>query len=404
MNKKIKCPDYIVECIERLESSGFSAYAVGGAVRDRLMGREPSDWDVATSATPDEMLRVFSEHRIVPTGIGHGTLTVLFPTDDKDIPVEITTYRIDGEYRDFRHPTSVSFANDIADDLSRRDLTVNAMAYNDRCGIVDLFGGERDIERRIVRTVGEPRERFFEDALRILRAFRFSAQLGFEIDEQTLVAAEECAPLLRNVARERVWVEIKKLLASENCAYPLGMMIECGVWHAVFEGADEPNINNVAKIKGNSPLPRAAALICEYPTEMREMWINSLRPSAKEKRLTLGLCEIASYQPSERPCAAEARRFLREWRENIDDAMEMLGMRSDEPRINELAEAIEKERQQKNPLTLADLAVHGDDVLPFCGGDRRRVGKLLDHLLDLVLDDPTLNTPEALINILKNNK
>ena len=181
----MKYPEYIKNCIEMLEAAGYSAYAVGGAVRDSLLGKEPSDWDVTTSAKPEETLDVFKNFRTIPTGIKHGTVTVLENDGKKYIPVEITTFRIDGEYRDSRHPESVEFSKDVRDDLSRRDFTVNAMAFNEKEGIIDVFGGQNDLEKCIIRAVGDPEKRFSEDALRILRAFRFASQLEFEIEEST---------------------------------------------------------------------------------------------------------------------------------------------------------------------------------------------------------------------------
>ncbi len=209
---KITCPDRIVKAIDLLEKSGYSAYAVGGCVRDSVMGREPNDWDMTSSATPDEIQRTFSGFRTVPTGIKHGTVTVII--DGK--PIEITTMRVDGEYSDNRHPETVRFTKRIEDDLGRRDFTVNAMAYNPKSGIVDPYGGMNDIESRIIRCVGDADTRFNEDALRILRAVRFASTLGFDIEKSTSDSVLANRRLLENISKERIRVELIKLLCGAD--------------------------------------------------------------------------------------------------------------------------------------------------------------------------------------------
>lgn len=205
---KIVLPDKVKQIIKSLMASGYEAYAVGGCVRDSLLGREPDDWDITTSARPEQVKALFG--RTVDTGIQHGTVTVLLEREG----FEVTTYRIDGEYEDHRRPKEVAFTSLLGEDLRRRDFTVNAMAYNEEEGLVDLFGGLADLKQRIIRCVGEPRERFGEDALRILRAVRFSAQLGFEIEERTQEAIKELAPTLKDISAERIQVELVKLLTS----------------------------------------------------------------------------------------------------------------------------------------------------------------------------------------------
>lgn len=209
---QIKCPKKILKAIALLESNGYSAYAVGGCVRDSIMGRVPNDWDMTTSATPAETREVFKGFRTVATGIKHGTVTVIIGSE----PIEITTMRVDGEYSDSRHPESVSFTKRIEDDLSRRDFTVNAIAYNPKTGIVDPFGGQKDIENKIIRCVGEPDTRFNEDALRILRAIRFSSVLGFDIEKKTSQSIISNRSLLQNISKERIRVELIKMLCGKN--------------------------------------------------------------------------------------------------------------------------------------------------------------------------------------------
>ena len=219
---KIRLPKPVCTIIENLQLHGYEAYVVGGCVRDSILGREPEDWDITTSARPEEVKQLFK--RTIDTGIEHGTVTVMI---DKE-GFEVTTYRIDGEYEDSRHPKEVEFTRSLEEDLKRRDFTINAMAYNDTERLVDIFGGMQDLNMHRIRCVGDPRERFSEDALRILRAVRFSAQLAFPIEKETADAIRELAPTLVNISAERIQVELVKMLTSPHPeliqdAYELGI-------------------------------------------------------------------------------------------------------------------------------------------------------------------------------------
>ena len=200
--------------LSRLENAGFSAYAVGGCVRDHVLGFTPHDYDICTSATPERMQEVFKGERTIETGLKHGTLTVLL----FGMPLEITTFRVDGAYSDGRHPDSVRFTARVEDDLSRRDFTINAMAYSPKAGLVDHFCGQEDCRRGVIRCVGNPVERFGEDALRILRALRFSARLGFPVEEATARAIREGRAQLCHVSRERIAVELSGLLQGKDAS------------------------------------------------------------------------------------------------------------------------------------------------------------------------------------------
>ena len=210
MQVKIVIPEQVNSILESLQKSGYEAYVVGGCVRDALLGREPNDWDITTSALPMEVKSVFP--RTVDTGLQHGTVTVLCGGTG----YEVTTFRVDGVYEDGRHPKEVTFTPSLREDLKRRDFTINAMAYNNESGLVDLFGGQQDLENGIVRAVGDPVQRFTEDALRIMRAIRFSAQLGYEIEPETLRAASALAPNLRRISSERIREELEKTLVSDR--------------------------------------------------------------------------------------------------------------------------------------------------------------------------------------------
>lgn len=219
---KIVLPENVNQIIRILEENGHEAYAVGGCVRDTLLGRTPQDWDITTSAHPAEVKALFA--RTIDTGIAHGTVTVMMD----HVGYEVTTFRIDGEYEDARHPREVTFTSNLVEDLKRRDFTINAMAYNPQSGIVDEFDGIGDLKRGVIRCVGNPIERFSEDALRMLRAVRFAAQLGFVVDEPTAEAIRQLAPTIAKVSAERIQVELVKLLVSNHpermrTAYELGL-------------------------------------------------------------------------------------------------------------------------------------------------------------------------------------
>ncbi len=205
---KIKIPEKAAWILKTLNDAGFEAYVVGGCVRDALLGRTPSDWDITTSAKPEDVKGLFA--RTIDTGIAHGTVTVMVHKEG----FEVTTYRLDGAYEDSRHPSSVTFTSSLREDLRRRDFTINAMAYHPEEGLKDLFGGAEDLENKCIRCVGDPRERFGEDALRILRAVRFSSQLGFSIEEDTAEAIRSLAPNLQKISAERIEAELMKLLVS----------------------------------------------------------------------------------------------------------------------------------------------------------------------------------------------
>ena len=228
---KIEVPEKVNYIIGILLEHGYEAYAVGGCVRDSIIGREVNDWDITTSASPQQVKALF--RRTIDTGIQHGTVTVMLEKEG----FEVTTYRIDGEYEDGRHPKEVTFTSNLEEDLKRRDFTINAMAYNEQVGLVDIFGGESDLEKGIIRCVGVAGERFDEDALRILRAFRFSAQLGFIIEEKTLASAKARAENLKKISAERIRTELTKLLVSK---YPnrLIQAMEAGITNVVLPEID----------------------------------------------------------------------------------------------------------------------------------------------------------------------
>ena len=240
-NAKISLPAKVARILNTLGEHGYEAYAVGGCVRDSLLGRTPQDWDITTSARPEQVKALF--RHTIDTGIQHGTVTVMLEHEG----FEVTTYRIDGEYEDARHPKEVAFTANLLEDLKRRDFTINAMAYNNEEGLVDLFDGIRDLQRKVIRCVGNPTERFSEDALRILRALRFSAQLGFKLDPATLDAIIALAPTLEKISAERIRVELNKLLISKRPEY-MEAVYEAGITKIVL-----PEFDELMKTPQNNP-------------------------------------------------------------------------------------------------------------------------------------------------------
>ena len=237
----IELPENVKYIIDELTSAGYEAYAVGGCVRDSVLGRKPKDWDITTSAEPLEVKKLFK--RTIDTGIKHGTVTVML----KDEGYEVTTYRIDGEYSDHRRPETVEFTSNLSEDLRRRDFTINAMAYNEKDGLIDLYDGIGDIERHVIRCVGNPDERFDEDALRIMRAVRFAAELDFEIDDATRVAAAAHAPELSAVSAERIETELTKLIMSDH---PEKLM---DAYHMGITKMILPEFDRMAETPQNTP-------------------------------------------------------------------------------------------------------------------------------------------------------
>lgn len=240
----IKLPKQVENIIDRLYECGYEAYIVGGCVRDNLMGITPHDWDICTSAMPEEVIEVFSMYRVIPTGIKHGTVTVV--VDDNQY--EITTYRVDGEYEDNRHPKEVEFVRELSEDLLRRDFTINAMAYNHKDGLIDLYNGISDLNNRIIRCVGNPKDRFNEDALRIIRALRFAIRYKFQIESNTRKEMLDNKHLLQNIAKERINAELTKIVTCDlnGCSNQLIDLLS--VLEAIlpqFKNCDKTNISSM---------------------------------------------------------------------------------------------------------------------------------------------------------------
>lgn len=388
---KFNIPPYVREILDRLCSAGESAYIVGGSVRDRIIGGEPHDFDVASSATPERACEIFSDMRVIKTGIAHGTVTVI----SQGKPIEITTFRVDGSYLDMRRPESVSFTRKIEDDLSRRDFTVNAMAYNDSEGLVDLFGGVRDIDARLIRTVGDPNLRFSEDALRILRAFRFSARLGFEIEEATFCAIKELSDRLSHIARERIFSELEQILLAKGASAALLAMKDSGVIRSIgIEHIPSDRAIGLLASLENDIYTRFAALFCDFDGAAVSYELSRLKSPT---RLRAGVASIADASRASYTSRADVTRLRSRIGEHFERALRLsvaLG--------NSQAGVLEYINDCA-PYSISQLAIGGEE-LSFIGYNGREIGKELCRLLDTVIAEPSLNTRDALLKIAKKDK
>lgn len=384
------CPSYIEEILDRLAACGESAYIVGGSLRDMLLGLPPHDYDIATSALPERTAEIFSDMRVIETGLKHGTVTVISHGE----PVEITTFRIDGEYTDSRHPDSVSFTDDITKDLSRRDFTVNAMAYNPARGLIDPFGGREDIEAKRLRAVREPTLRFGEDALRIMRAYRFSAQLGFDIEPQTLEATAKCAEGLSHIARERIGSEFIRLITSPYPQHALELMMSHGIFTYVFKNYT-PSCEVISLTEALAPKDtlRLALLLSDTDEESARAHLRELRCSGKQITGVLATLRGAQMKTE---TDTDARRLLAVTGIYAADAARL----SEALRISPQGAAELTERQMNTPCSLRDLKINGKD-LALMGIKGKDIGQTLSSLLARVIDDPALNDRDTLLHMVK---
>lgn len=386
----LEYPLYIDLIIQRLYAHGESAYIVGGSLRDVLLGVVPHDYDIATSALPQRTAELFSDKHVIETGLKHGTVTVVFD----GYPVEITTFRVDGSYTDMRHPDSVSFTDDIILDLSRRDFTVNAMAFSRERGLIDPFGGREDIKKRLIRAVGDPERRFSEDALRIMRAFRFSAQLGFNIDEETLIAAKRCAGGLSLIARERIGNEVQRLICSPDPAQALRLMRQYGAWEYVFgDFVPSDRVLDGLSLMPRDVTARLGLFMCEAEQQQARELLRGLRCSGKQ---TTGALAVARGAVIEVGTDSDARRLIScvgIYAPLAAKASEIIG-------VSHVGAYERVAREQSKPCSVRELAVNGKDIAGL-GARGKLIGRTLDALLSLVIDDPSLNERARLLELAK---
>lgn len=374
-------PSQIEYVLCKLAAAGYEGYLVGGCVRDFLLGKEPSDFDITTSALPEETMAVFAEDRVIPTGLQHGTVTVLHG----GLSTEITTYRTETTYADGRHPDSVAFTRNLAEDLCRRDFTVNAMAMDLAGNIVDLYGGREDLAAGMIRAVGEPTLRFTEDALRILRAFRFAAKLGFAIEQETLAAAIALAPRLSLVSRERIFVELEKLLCGVSAGSVLKTMLGGNVFESIFNA---PKLNcdalcHIDALPARADIRLSALLLDDINAATHLASLKTSTAFAEQVQRTLA-CRLP-----EKDTAPALRRCV-----YIYGVAPVLDRAQIEQK-DALHRALTALLARENCFAIRDLAITGEDVLAYTDRRGKEIGVALEEVLFAVFDEKIPNTREA---------
>lgn len=443
--KVINIPESGRKVINTLQNNGYEAFVVGGCVRDSLLGKTPEDWDITTSATPDKIVKCFqgAEYRTIKTGIKHGTITVVLDNDK----YEITTYRVDGEYSDNRRPDNVSFTSVLEEDLRRRDFTVNAMAYNDETGIIDAFGGYSDLGYKVLRAVGNADERLKEDALRMMRAVRFSAQLGFVIDSEELMPAiKRNCKLINNISAERVRDELNKILTSQIPGKGMRTLHTCGLLEVILPEImpaigfnqhtihhDKDVFEHILAAIDNTPatLPlRLSALLHDIgkphcftigadgkghfyghhkiSAEIAGVVMKRLRYDSKliEKVVVLVSEHMSRYDKLRDP---NIKKFIN--KVGVENLQELFQLQTADikasanwqtklVKVQELKAKCDTIIDEKQPLTIKDLAINGNDLKLLGIGNGIEIGKVLKILLEVVHKNPEFNNYEILKHII----
>ena len=441
---KLELPEYINAVIDTLEENGYEAYAVGGCVRDMLMDRIPHDFDVCTSALPSEIKSCFDGEKIVPTGEKHGTVTLI-----GEEPIEITTFRTDGDYTDGRHPDSVTFIRSIEGDLARRDFTVNAMAYSEKRGLIDLYGGTDDLKKGVIRCVGEPGARFHEDALRILRALRFASVYGFSIEDKTSDAIHSCRELLRNISAERINSEMTKLLCGKDAAKILRHYADViSVFipeilpaiafeqHSVHHHLDVwEHTLAVLDASENIPLMRWISLLhdlgkpdccvidehgCKHfwghPALGEKMARDILKRLKNDNRTVDAVCNVIKHHDDYFVGGRiEMRKYIARLGKDTADLVLRFRVfdtkgQSPDTREQKLAD-LKRARELYDSVirdgdctSVSDLAVNGSDLIAAGIPEGKEIKNALSFLLDAVMSDQCRNDRDELINYVKGHK
>ncbi len=408
---KIEIPDYVQNVLTHLEASGFEAFVVGGCVRDSIMGKNPDDWDICTSAKPDDVKTVFDGIcTYITTGEKHGTITVI----SNDVPIEITTYRSDGVYNDGRHPQNVTYVSSIVQDLSRRDFTINAIAYDKRSGIIDIFNGINDIKNGIIRCVGVPSERFSEDALRIMRALRFSAVLSFEIEKETSLAIHGCKKLLENISAERIFAELSKLLLAKSPSKILKKYIDVfGIFINLFcDNKYQMKYIDMIDMLPHKISSRLAA--CLYPLDLYD--VKNVLKKLKVDRVTCDRVSIILENKNlKMPHDRVAAKYLlnKVGLSNAIDIIEfykVLNIINDSNCLNldNSIYLINEIVADNECYCLKDLKIKGFDIVKLGVAQGTQIGIILNELLIKVIEGEVNNNREDLIakaiEILTNNR
>lgn len=446
MNKdmRIDMPAWVLYIIETLIACEFEAYAVGGCIRDSLLGRKPHDWDVTTSARPNDVIEIFKNlgYRVVETGLQHGTVTVVI---DKE-SFEITTYRIDGEYEDNRHPKEVEFTSSLKEDLARRDFTINAMAYNHHEGLVDYFGGVEDLNNKIIKCVGKAEDRFSEDALRMMRAIRFSSQLGFDIDIDIVEAICNLSESISNISKERIREELNKILVSDNAVDGICHLVQSGLNSFIIPELNKClKFNQYNKHHDKDIFWHTLSVVENVPPTPELRLAALLHDIGKPKTFRMGEDSQGHFLEHHKVGADMTREILtrlkydnktidkvclmvyehmistnmkkpgikklinRVEKDNIDDLIELaIADRKASAKeyqayddILELKNKIDEIINNQEPVNFKDLKINGSDLINLGFKQGKQIGMVLNELLESVLDNPELNNRETLMSLAK---
>ena len=445
MTFDIKLPNQVSDIINRLDEYGYVAYVVGGCLRDGILGKTPHDWDICTSATPDKVIEIFSDTEVIPTGLQHGTVTIILD----HTPYEVTTFRIDGNYSDNRRPDDVKFTTNIIDDLSRRDFTINAMAYNPKTGLIDPFGGRKDIQDGIVRCVGDAKERFGEDALRMLRAIRFAVQLNFNIDYKTKSAIQMLRKNILNISQERITSELNKMVIC------IGFYMQL-LFHRELFALIIPELDKCIDFNQNNPyhcytvythiahavgygmpdlIAKLALLFHDIGKPECQVFDENgvahyyghakISADIADKRMKAmrydndtrnKVVELISYHDA----ALEATpKHIKKWLNKIGEEQfrRLLNVRSADvcaqssqylvnrlDKIEQVRKCLEEVLSSEQCFQLKDLAVNGKDLMAIGIEPGKRMGDILDQLLDMVIDGEVENEKDKLLKCVKSLK
>lgn len=442
---KLTYPKEVEIIFNELKNNGYSRYIVGGCVRDILLGKEPYDWDICTDASPEDVQRVFKDYNTIPTGIKHGTVTVV--VNEKNF--EVTTFRKDKDYVDNRRPKEVEFTSNIFEDLKRRDFTINALAYNEFDGLVDCFNGFDDLKNKIIRSVGNPNERFQEDSLRIMRGVRFSVQLEFRIDEETALAMTNNRNLLGNISKERIREEFLKILMIDKPSegirqmislklmdYVIPELIECAGFEQKNPNHNKDVFNHIMEVLDNiekDPYLRLAALLHDIgkprcftvdetgkghfyghhkkSAEMAESILTRLKFDNKTI-YTVKLLINEHMSRYEFLREKSVKKFINKIGiDNLDRLfkLQIADIKGSMPphdfsNLEHLRDECTRIINQKEPMSVKDLDINGYDIINLGISQGKEIGDILNYLLDIVLENPGLNKTEVLIELIKQKK
>lgn len=404
---KINLPPKVRYIINKIYENNYEAYIVGGCVRDAILGFEPNDYDITTSASPNTIQEIFKDFKCIETGIEHGTVSVVI----EDEIFEITTYRIEGEYKDHRRPDKVDFTDRLEEDLKRRDFTINAMAYNEKKGLIDLFGGKEDLNNKIIKTVGNPYDRFNEDGLRMIRAIRFSSKLNFTIEKETLKAIYDKSFIINNISLERITDEFTKIILSdkpENIKY----LFETKLLK-YLNISNEDNIDKLTQFyneiiilnKINKNLEKRLALL-DYIVEKNNIncksFCNELiysKKIIKNHNIILTLLKNIEIDHLNK---VEIKKILSGVDRNLlEEYLDISRIIYDkEKKVDEIIDILSEIEENNECYIIKNLKVNGRDIMSL-GYKNKEVGEVLNYLLEIVIEDYTLNKKDVLIKKIK---